>query len=170
MQTTIRTAENKKCNGMRPNVKVMLLMNRERRGPLLEALGSCPIDLLLASDWQEARRIVANRPQVDVLLTDTTMRDEDWLGTYEIIAKLSVHVQVVICCRWGDHRQWIAALELGAYDVLTEPYEPHEIQRTLEGAAARSRTRWLAARQPSPHTLWLSSEERDGISELHCDR
>jgi DNA-binding NtrC family response regulator len=168
MQTTLSTTENGKCPDTLPKVRVMLVMSPERRGPLLESLDSCAIDLVLAADWKEARRIVASRPQVDVLLTNTTMRDEDWIGTYEVIARLPVHLQVVMCCGWGDHRQWLAALELGAYDVLTEPYEPHEIQRTLDRAAARSRMRWLAAPQPSPHTLWLSSEDDDGISEFHC--
>jgi PleD family two-component response regulator len=152
--------ENRKRDNTRPRTKVLLVMDRQRRGPLLDALESCNVDLLVAHDQNEARRILKNRPPVHVLLTETTLRYEDWVETCETLGLLTEHVQIVSCCHRGALcRQWIAALELGAYDVLVEPYVPEEIQRVLEGAAARSYMRSLAARQRATHTLWLSEEE-----------
>jgi DNA-binding response OmpR family regulator len=136
-------------------------MDRQRRGTLLDVLQACGVDLLVAHDQDEARRILKNRPPVHVLLTETTLRYEDWVETCEILGLLPEHVQIVSCCHRGAHsRQWIAALELGAYDVLVEPYVPEEVQRILEGAAARSYMRSLNARQRATHTLWLSEGQR----------
>jgi CheY-like chemotaxis protein len=158
--TTIPPTENRKRKDMRTKARVLLVMERQRRGPLLDVLESCHIDLLVAHDRTEALEMLENQPQVHILITDTTLRYEDWIETCEILARLPAHVQIVVCCHRGEHsRQWIAALELGAYDVLVEPYEFEDVQRILEGAAARSHVRWLASRQRAPHTLWLSGTE-----------
>jgi PleD family two-component response regulator len=158
--TNFEPAENRKRDNMRPRTKVLLVMDRQRRGPLLDALESCNVDLLVAHDQEEARRILKNRPLVHILLTETTLRYEDWVKTCEILSLLPEHAQIVSCCHRGAHsRQWIAALELGAYDVLVEPYVPEEIQRVLGGAAARSYMRSLATRRRATHTLWLSEKE-----------
>ncbi len=148
-------AENKQRNNW-SRTKVLLVMDRQRRGPLLDVLQTCSIDLLVAHDRNEARRMLKNGPHVHILITETTLRYEDWVGVCEMLALLPEHVQIISCCPQGaQSRQWIAALELGAYDVLVEPYVQEEVQRVLEGAAARSYMRSLTARQRTMHTLWL---------------
>ena len=146
--------------------KVLLVTDRQRRAPLHDLLRECSIDLLVVHDQIEARRILKNRPPVQVLVTETSLRLEDWVGTFEILNLLPEHAQIVSYCQQGaESRQWIAALELGAYDILVEPYEREEVQRVLEGAAARSYARSLAARRRAMHTLWLSEDSNAALEE-----
>ena len=158
--------ENRKPDNTSSRPKVLLVMDRQRRGPLLNVLHSCSINLLVANDQLEARRLLKNRPPVQVLITETTLRLEDWVETCEILNLLPEHAQIVSCCHRSLYsRHWIAALELGAYDVLIEPYEQEEVQRVLEGAAARSDMRSVAARQRAMHTLWLSEASTPAFQE-----
>ena len=149
---------------------MLLIMQRERRRPLLDVLEASGIDLLLAHDLTQARSILENRQDMHVLLTDTALRDEDWIEMYEVVARLPPHVQTIVCCHRTDHRQWVAAAELGAYDVLVEPYELDEVRRTLEAAASCSQVRSLSSGPRSPHTLWISGSEKGRVAdrENHC--
>ena len=141
-------------------VKALLVMERQRREPLLEVLECCRADLLLAHDIAEAKRILQNRPPVQVLLTALAPPSKDWAETKEILALLPEHVQIVVCCARGDvSKQWIAALDFGAYDALIEPYDRDEVQQVLEGAANRSHMRYLASRHRPLHPLWMPEEE-----------
>ena len=126
---------------MQTKITALLIMGRERRLPLLEALESCEIDVLAVCDFNEARRLLETQPQVQVVLTDTTLPDGDWRSALEMVAEVHANVEVVVCSRLGGSRLWIDALEVGAYDLLVEPYPREEMRRTVESAAARSYTR-----------------------------
>jgi hypothetical protein len=55
---------------MKTKVTAMVIMAQERRLPLLEALESCGIDLLLVCNCNEGRRMLEIQPQVQVVLAD----------------------------------------------------------------------------------------------------
>ena len=128
---------------MQPKITVMLVMSRERQLSLLETLEVSGIDVLPVCDCNEARRMLENQIQVQVVLTDRTLPDGDWRTVLEIVAQGREYVQVVVCSRLRDHTLLIDVLEQGAYDVLIEPYQYEEVRRVLEAAAARSHTRSL---------------------------
>ena len=145
---------------------MLLVLDQQRRGPLLDVLRACSVELLVALGPLEAQSILKNRPAVQVLITETTLRLEDWIETCKILKLLPEHVQIVTCCRLGaQSRHWIAALELGAYDVLVEPYEQESVQRVLDSAAARSYMSSLAARRRTMHNLWLSEDGTAAFQE-----
>jgi DNA-binding NtrC family response regulator len=123
---------------MQPIITAMLIMVRESRLPLFDVLESCEFEVLPVCNCNEARRILETQPQVQVVLTDTTLPDGDWRSVLEMVAEVHATVEVVVCSRLGGSRLWVDALEVGAYDVLVEPYPREEIQRTVESAAARS--------------------------------
>ena len=128
---------------MQPKITVMLIMARERRLPLLEALESCGFDALPVCDCREARRILETEPKVQVVLTDTVLPDGDWRRVLEIVAHRCPNIEVVVSSRFDDHKLWIDVLEQGAYDVLVEPYEREEVRRIVETAADKSSMRSL---------------------------
>ncbi len=123
---------------MPPKIKAMLVMARERRLPLLDALKSCGIEVLAVCDCNEARRMLETRPRVQVVVTDAALPDGDWRRVLEIMAQGGANVEVVVCSRLGDPKLWLDVLEQGGYDVLVAPYEREETKRIVEAAAARS--------------------------------
>ena len=123
---------------MQPKITAMLVMAREGRPPLLDALESCGIEVVPACDCSEARQILESCP-MQVVVTDEALSDGDWRGVIEIVERGRRNIQVVVCLRSGDPKLWLDVLEQGGYDVLVQPYEREEIKRIIEGAAARGR-------------------------------
>ena len=115
----------------------MLVMARERRLPLLDALESGGIEVLAVCDCNEALQMLRTQP-VQVVVTDTTLPDGDWRRVLEIVEQRSRKIEVVVCSRVGDLKLWLDVLEQGGYDVLVQPYQREEIKRIVEAAAARS--------------------------------
>ena len=132
---------------MKTKITAMLIMAQERRLPLLEALESCGIDVLLVCNCNEGRRMLEIQLQVQVVLTDAALPDGDWQGVLQIVAQAGVDIEVVVCSRLGDHKLWIDVLEQGAYDVLVEPFECEEVRRIVEAAADKSSMRSLPLAQ-----------------------
>jgi DNA-binding NtrC family response regulator len=123
---------------MRAKMRAMLVMDPERRLPLLRVLESCGIEVLAVSGCNEAQRIFKNQPSVPVVITDSALPDGDWRRVLDIVAQGCANVEVVVSLRLGDHALWLDVLEQGGYDVLVEPYHHEEIQRIVEAAAAKS--------------------------------
>jgi DNA-binding NtrC family response regulator len=123
---------------MKPKIKAMLVMARERHLPLLDALESCGIVVLPVCDCNEARRMLESQPAVQVVVTDTALPDGDWRRVLEIVVQGCVNIEVVVSLRLGEHALWMDVLEQGGYDVLIEPYQHEEVQRIVEAAAASS--------------------------------
>jgi DNA-binding NtrC family response regulator len=122
---------------MQPKITAVLIMVRERRLPLLEALEACGFDVLPVCDCSEARRILETEPKVQVVLTDSVLPDGDWRRVLEIVAHSCPNIEVVVSSCLGDYKLWIDVLE-GAYDVLVEPYESEEVRRIVEAAADKT--------------------------------
>jgi two-component system, chemotaxis family, chemotaxis protein CheY len=166
-----------KDDDMQPKITAMLIMARERRLPLLEALESCGIDVLPVCDCNEARYALETQPQVQVVLTDAALPDGDWRVVFEVVAKGRPNIEVVVCSRLGDHRLWLDVLEQGAYDVLVEPYQCEEIRRILEAAAATSNIvgrqdssrRSLTGASPSDMNSAYCHQEREVPGARHSD-
>ena len=132
---------------MKTKITAMLIMARERRLPLLEALESCGIDVLPVCDCNEGRRMLEIQPQVQVVLTDAALPDGDWRGVLQIVAQAGANIEVVVCSRLGDQKLCLDVLEQGAYDVLVEPYDCEEVRRIVESAADKRYIRSLPLAQ-----------------------
>ena len=132
---------------MKTKITAVLIMAQERRLPLLEALESCGIDVLLVCNCNEGRWMLEIQPQVQVVLTDAALPDGDWREVLQIVTQAGINTEVVVCSRLGDHKLWIDVLEQGAYDVLVEPYDCEEVRRIVEAAADKSHMRSLPLAQ-----------------------
>lgn len=123
---------------MPPKIMAMLVMARERRLPLLDALESCGVEVLPVCDCNEARRMLETQPRVQLVITDTVLPDGDWRRLLEIVAQDGTNAEVIVRSPMGDPKLWLDVLDQGGYDVLVEPYQREEIQRIVEAAAASS--------------------------------
>jgi len=112
-------------------------MALECRLPLVDALESCGIEVLSVGDCNEARRMLESQPAVQVVVTDTALPDGDWRRVLEIVRQSSPNVEVIVRSRLADPKLWLDVLEQGGYDVLVEPYQCADVQRIVEGAAAK---------------------------------
>jgi DNA-binding NtrC family response regulator len=124
-------------------ITVLVVMARDRRLPLLLALEECGIDPVPADGRVEARRVLDSRYPIQVVLTDTALPDGTWMDVLDGVTQSGTKAEVVVCARVADAQLWSAVLERGAYDLMIEPYQPEEVRRIIEAAAARSYMRSL---------------------------
>ena len=91
---------------MRAKIRAMLVMDRERRLPLVDALESCGIEVLPVCDCNEARRTLETKPPVQVVITDSALPDGNWRRVLEIVAQECANIEVVVSLRLGAMTYW----------------------------------------------------------------
>ena len=138
---------------MKTEAMALVVMNQERRLPLLANLKKLNFDVLTVANCQEARALLATRPPVEVIITDVTLPDGNWCDIFKYLVDYNVQASVVVSSALADESLWSEILWRGAYDLLVEPYENRELRRVVEGAlravkarrAATQRRQWAAA-------------------------
>jgi DNA-binding response OmpR family regulator len=101
---------------------VLLLLRIE-----LEAEG---YDTLLAADGETAiRRILEERP--DVVLLDVMMPVVDGWGVLQRLAEQGSTTRVIVLSAKANDSDVVKALELGAQEYVTKPFEPAALLVTV---------------------------------------
>jgi DNA-binding NtrC family response regulator len=76
--------------------------------------------------------------EYDVVLTEASLPDGKWLDVLHMVRDSAREPEVIVTDRHADARFWAEALNLGAYDLLAQPFEPSEVQRILSNACSRA--------------------------------
>ena len=66
-----------------------------------------------------------------VLVCDRDARPATWIEILEYADSLPVQPSVILASRLADEKLWLDALNLGAWDVLTKPFERAEVVRSV---------------------------------------
>ena len=90
---------------------------------------------------REAALSLARTSQVRIVLCDD---DVDWRQILESLRSLPAPPDLIVTSRRADDRLWCEALNLGAYDVLAQPFDSTEVVRVLTMAWHRSEARMPA--------------------------
>src|SRR5262245_37364876 len=64
---------------------------------------------------------------VGVVLTESKLEDGNWLDVLELARPWGTHV--VVTDAWADAPFWATAINLGAYDLLAQPFRRTEVRR-----------------------------------------
>jgi DNA-binding NtrC family response regulator len=120
---------------MPPNEKVLVIMGsgarRSQLSACLKALGAEPTEV---EDCRQARRALAKRSPLKLVISDVDFRDGDWRDTLAAAQLRPGGVGFLVSTPFPDHGLWSEALWRGAYDLLVEPYSASELRRIIEGA------------------------------------
>ena len=82
----------------------------------------------------------------EVILTAANLSDGTWLDILDVARRVAPHAEVIVTDRDADARFWAEALNLGAYDLIAQPFAPGEVQRILGNACARASAQHKAIR------------------------
>lgn len=91
-------------------------------------------ELLFARDGQAALDQLAERPDVDVVLTDLNMPGMDGLTLLDRLHRAGPALRAVVLTAYGDTANIRAAMNAGAFDFLTKPVDFADLQVTLDKA------------------------------------
>ncbi len=127
---------------MRPRI-LFLSGHQEDARRLSQMLNALPIVLDHAENLQQARaKLQLN--DYDVVLTEAALPDGSWLDALHLARECPREVEVIVTDPGADARFWAEALNLGAYDLLAQPFYEPEVRRILYNACSRP------AYQPAP--------------------
>lgn len=76
----------------------------------------------------------------DVVLTEAALPDGNWLDVLHLIRDFPRRINVIVTDPHADARFWAEALNLGAYDLLAQPFYEPEVRRILYNACSRVMT------------------------------
>ena len=103
---------------------------------LTRMLHALPIVLDHAESVQSARAQL-QQDAYDVILTEAALPDGHWLDVLRLAREFAQEPEVIVTDPHADARFWAEALNLGAYDLLTQPFYEPEVRRILYNACSR---------------------------------
>lgn len=90
------------------------------------------LELFFASNGIEALQKLADKPDIDMVLTDINMPIMDGLTLLERIKKLNPFLKAVIVSAYGDMENIRKAMNLGAFDFLVKPINFQDLEITTQ--------------------------------------
>jgi len=109
--------------------------HQEDARELLQMLHSLPLVLDHAGTLRQARAQL-QRDHYDVVLTEAALPDGNWLDVLHLVRETPRELQVVVTDAQADARLWSDALNLGAFDLLAQPFYEPEVRRVLSNACS----------------------------------
>jgi len=103
---------------------------------LSRMLQSLPVQLEHAPTLQQARAKLQG-DEFDVILTEAALPDGRWLDVLHLARESPTEVQVIVTDPQADAHFWSQALNLGAYDLLAQPFYEPEVRRIIYNACTR---------------------------------
>jgi len=73
-----------------------------------------------------------DRPHI--VICEKSLGDNSWRDVLDKLSHVPDPPALIVTSRVADEYLWAEALNLGAYDVLAEPFEPAEVVRVLSSA------------------------------------
>ncbi len=87
----------------------------------------------------EARQLV-NRELIDIVITEVDLADNHgWRDVLDTIESAGALQPLIVVSRLADEFLWAEVLNLGGFDVLSEPFEEEDVVRVLESALREGR-------------------------------
>lgn len=103
---------------------------------LSRMLHALPLAVEHVGSLQQARTLL-RKNTYDVILTEAELPDGKWLDVLNLARESSHTVEVIVTDPQADARFWAEALNLGAYDLLAQPFYEPEVRRILYNACSR---------------------------------
>jgi len=103
---------------------------------LSRMLHALPLAVEHVGSLQQARTLL-QLGEYDVILTEAELPDGKWLDVLDLAREVAHGVEVIVTDPQADARFWAEALNLGAYDLLTQPFYEPEVRRILHNACSR---------------------------------
>jgi DNA-binding NtrC family response regulator len=110
--------------------------HREDATVLSRMLSSLPVPLEHVADVQRARATI-QADSHQVILTEATLPDGTWRDILDIVRVVQPAPAVIVTDASADARFWAEALNLGAYDLIAQPFATAEVRRILSYACSR---------------------------------
>lgn len=103
------------------------------RSQLVQLLISMNIAVVAHKSLETLRRSFL-RDRLDLVVTDVTLPDGNWIDVLRLTLKASPSPGIIVHSRVINARLWSEVLWRGAYDMLIAPYSADDACKVIEGA------------------------------------
>lgn len=103
---------------------------------LSQMLRTLPLALAHVEDLRQARAEL-QQSDYQVVLTEAALPDGNWLDVLHLVRDQPAELKVIVTDPQADARLWSQALNLGAYDLVSQPFYEPEVRRILSNACSR---------------------------------
>jgi DNA-binding NtrC family response regulator len=104
---------------------------------LSEMLSPAALRLDHATCLADARRMLGSQT-CRAILTEAELPDGVWTDVIDLTYELGVFPAIVVTRRTADDLFWAEVLNLGAYDLLAQPFDGREVCRILANACSQA--------------------------------
>jgi len=108
---------------------------REDAVLLSRMLGVLSMPLEHVADLQHTRMAVRENAY-PVILTEAALADGTWLDVLALAREVAPDSHVIVTNPRADARFWAEVLNMGAYDLIAQPFASAEVQRILSNACS----------------------------------
>ncbi len=110
--------------------------HREDARNLAQMLEGLPLILDHAVSLDHARTML-RQIDYDVILTEARVADGAWIDALHLARDCPRELEMIVTDPHADAQLWSKALNMGAYDVLAQPFYRPEVRRILWNACSR---------------------------------
>ena len=119
------------------NISALLLGKFENEWALVnEIFHQAGWRLLQARSRRQAFHCLVNEP-VHVVIAESQLPDGDWKNVLLELDRLPSPPNLIVASHMADDRLWAEVLNMGGYDVLSQPFEAEELRRVVASAGRR---------------------------------
>lgn len=104
---------------------------------ITQMLHELPFAVDYAGTLRQAR-IELRQKRFDAVLTEATLLDGNWLDILNMTRECPGRPEVIVTDPQADAHFWTEALNLGAYDLLAQPFYEPEVRRIFCNVCAGS--------------------------------
>ena len=101
-----------------------------------EMLRELPVAIDHAISVGQARTKLRQK-DFSAVLTEASLPDGNWLDVLHLTRDTASEPEVIVTDKQADARFWAEALNLGAYDLLPQPFYEPEVRRILHNVCTR---------------------------------
>ena len=112
---------------------------RDDARQITQMLRALPMAVDHAGSLQHARAQL-RKDEYDVILTEAALPDGTWRDALCLARESPQDVEVIVTDLHADARLWAEALNVGAYDLIAQPFYEPEVRRILYNACSRPQT------------------------------
>lgn len=96
-----------------------------------------PLTLVHVGGLRQARAELRQQGDYQAVLTEAAIPDGNWLDVLHLTREQPAELNVVVTDPQADARLWSQALNLGAFDLISQPFYEPEVRRILANACSR---------------------------------
>jgi DNA-binding NtrC family response regulator len=97
-----------------------------------------PVPLVLDHvDGVQSARAKLRKEIYEIILTEATLPDGGWLDVLQLARDCVGQPEVIVTDPHADARFWSEILNMGAFDLIAQPFDEPEVRRILYNACSR---------------------------------